>query len=256
VQVLFAFIAFSLVASAGYVLNDLLDLDSDRQHATKRNRPFAAARLTVPEGLLLALASLAAGFALSLAAVRPVFALVLAGYFVATLVYSLYLKRKLIVDVVVLALLFTYRVLAGGLAVDVPVSFWLLAFSLFFFTGLAFAKRYSDLARQLAEGRDRALGRSYGAADLQTILSVGSGCGLVAVMVFALYIHSPEVLLLYNRPEALWLVCPVLLYWFTRVWFLAARGELHEDPIVFAIKDRNSYLAGLVAAVCLVAAKW
>jgi 4-hydroxybenzoate polyprenyltransferase len=181
---------------------------------------------------------------------------VIVGYLVVTVAYSLYLKRKLIVDVVVLALLFTYRVLAGGLAADVPVSFWLLAFSMFFFTGLAFAKRYSDLARQLAEGRDRMLGRNYGAADLPTILSVGSGCGLVAVMVFCLYINSPEVHLLYPQPRALWLVCPVLLYWYTRVWFLAARSELHDDPIVFAIRDRNSYLAGLIAAACLVAAKW
>jgi len=255
VETLAAFFSFSFAASAGYVLNDLLDLESDRLHSTKKSRPFAAARLSIPEGLLLALACLAGALLLSLAT-RPVFTLAVAGYFVATVTYSVYLKRKLIVDVVVLALLFTYRVLAGGLAVDVPVSFWLLAFSLFLFTGLAFAKRYSDLVRQLAEGKDRAHGRNYSAADLPTILSVGSGCGLVAVMVFALYIHSPEVRLLYPRPQALWIVCPVLLYWFTRVWFLAARNELNDDPIVFAIKDRNSYLAGLVAAACLLAAKW
>jgi 4-hydroxybenzoate polyprenyltransferase/phosphoserine phosphatase len=254
-QTVAAFFAFSLAASAGYVLNDLLDLESDRQHSTKKARPFAAARLTIPEGLLLAAACMAGSLVLSLAT-RPIFTLAVVGYFVATVTYSVYLKRKLIVDVVVLALLFTYRVLAGGLAVDVPVSFWLLAFSLFLFTGLAFAKRYSDLVRQLAEGKDRVHGRTYAAVDLPTILSVGSGCGLVAVMVFALYIHSPEVRLLYPRPEALWFVCPVLLYWFTRVWFLAARNELNDDPIVFAIKDRNSYLAGLVAAACLVAAKW
>jgi 4-hydroxybenzoate polyprenyltransferase len=199
---------------------------------------------------------MAGGLLLSLLVLPLLFTWAIAGYLVVTVAYSVYLKRKLIVDVVILALLFTYRVLAGGLAVDVPVSFWLLAYSMFFFTGLAFAKRYSDLVRLQGEGRDRVPGRNYGAMDLPAILSVGSASGLIAVMVFCLYINSPEVRLLYPRPEALWLVCPVLLYWFTRVWFLAVRGELHDDPVIFAIKDRNSYIAGLVAAVCLVVAKW
>jgi 4-hydroxybenzoate polyprenyltransferase/phosphoserine phosphatase len=255
-QVLSAFLAFSLTASSTYVLNDLLDLESDRQHTTKRKRPFAAAQLSIPEGLLLSAASMAGGLLLSLLVLPLLFTWAIAGYLVVTVAYSVYLKRKLIVDVVILALLFTYRVLAGGLAVDVPVSFWLLAYSMFFFTGLAFAKRYSDLVRLQGEGRDRVPGRNYGAMDLPAILSVGSASGLIAVMVFCLYINSPEVRLLYPRPEALWLVCPVLLYWFTRVWFLAVRGELHDDPVIFAIKDRNSYIAGLVAAVCLVVAKW
>ena len=122
--------------------------------------------------------------------------------------------------------------------------------------GLAFAKRYADLVRLKTEGRDRVPGRNYGAADIPIIGSVGSASGLVAVLVFCLYINSPEVHRLYPRPEALWLVCPVLLYWFTRVWFLAARSELHDDPIVFAIKDPNSYIAGLVTAACVVLARW
>jgi 4-hydroxybenzoate polyprenyltransferase/phosphoserine phosphatase len=254
-RVLGAFVAFSLAASSAYVLNDLLDLEADRQHPTKKRRPLAAARLSIPEGVILCTSAMAGGLLVSLV-LGGSFIWVIVGYLAVTVAYSSYLKRKLIVDVVVLALLFTYRVLAGGLAVEVPVSFWLLAFSLFFFTGLAFAKRYSDLARQLADGRARMLGRNYEAADLPTILSVGSGCGLVAVMVFCLYINSPEVHLLYPQPQALWLVGPVLLYWYTRIWFLAARSELHDDPIVFAIRDRNSYFAGLIAAACLLAAKW
>jgi 4-hydroxybenzoate polyprenyltransferase/phosphoserine phosphatase len=255
-RVLGGFVAFCLTASSAYVLNDLLDLESDRQHATKKHRPFAAAQLSIPQGLLLSLGSMAAGLLVSLLVLPGIFTWAIVGYLVVTVAYSVYFKRKLIVDVVLLAMLFTHRVLAGGLAVDVPVSFWLLAFSMFFFTGLAFAKRYSDLVRQVAEGRAGIPGRNYEAADLPTILSVGSGCGLVAVMVFCLYINSPEVHVLYRQPRALWLVCPILLYWFTRIWFLASRNALHDDPIVFAIRDGKSYLAGLIAAACLVAAKW
>jgi 4-hydroxybenzoate polyprenyltransferase len=251
-----AFLSFSLGASSGYVVNDLFDLEADRLHRNKRSRPFAAGNLGIPAGFLLALGAVAGAVILSLLVLPPLFAGVIAGYVVLTNAYSFFLKRKLILDVVILALLFTYRVLAGGIAVTVPVSFWLLAFSLFFFTGLAFAKRYSELVRWRDQGLEWAPGRNYGVADLPTVRSVGSASGLIAVMVFALYIHSPEVRLLYERPEALWLVCPILLYWITRIWFLAARNELHDDPIVFAMKDRNSYLAGLAIAACVVAAKW
>jgi 4-hydroxybenzoate polyprenyltransferase len=251
-----AFLSFSLGASSGYVVNDLFDLEADRMHKTKRNRPFAAGHLSIPTGFLLALGAIAGALTLSLLVLPPLFAGFIGGYLLLTNAYSFLFKRKLIVDVVLLALLFTYRVLAGGVAVSVPVSFWLLAFSLFFFTGLAFAKRYSELVRWRDQGLEWVPGRSYGVADLPTVRSVGSASGLVAVMVFALYIHSPEVRVLYDRPEALWLVCPILLYWITRIWFLAARNELHDDPIVFAMKDRNSYLAGLAVAACVVAARW
>jgi 4-hydroxybenzoate polyprenyltransferase/phosphoserine phosphatase len=249
------FAAFSLVASSVYVLNDLLDLEADRQHRTKKNRPFAAGKLSIPFGL--ALSSLVAVMGLSIALVftPPLFGAVLVGYLVLTTAYSVYLKRKLIVDVLTLAGLFTYRVIAGGVAADVPVSFWLLGFSMFFFTGLAFVKRYSEVVAIIGKDQKRVPGRNYWAEDLDIIKTVGPACGLLAVLVFCLYINSANVQELYPRPEALWLIAPVMLYWITRIWFLAARNQLDDDPVVFALSDRISHLAALVTGACILAAK-
>lgn len=253
---LVAFFAFSFTASSVYVLNDLLDLEQDRQHRTKRNRPFASGLLSIPTGLAMFPLVLGAGLSLGGILLPWQFTVALLGYFALTTVYSFYLKRKLILDVLALGGLFTYRVLAGGLAVGVQVSFWLLAFSLFFFTGLAFVKRYSELLETQNKELEKVPGRNYWVSDLQIITSIGPSCGLIAVLIFCLYMNSPEVLKLYHRPEALWLIVPVLLYWNTRVWFLAGREQLHDDPVVFAIRDRNSYLAGLVAAACILAATY
>lgn len=253
---LVAFFAFSFTASSVYVLNDLLDLEQDRQHRSKRKRPFASGLLSIPTGLLLFPLVLGLGLFLGAFFLPWKFTVALLGYFALTTVYSFYLKRKLILDVLALGGLFTYRVLAGGLAVGVQVSFWLLAFSLFFFTGLAFVKRFSELIETQAKELDRVPGRNYWVSDLQIITSIGPACGLIAVLIFCLYMNSPEVLKLYPRPEALWLIVPVLIYWNTRVWFLAGRDQLHDDPVVFAIRDRNSYLAGLVAGLCILAATY
>ncbi len=243
-----AFLAFGLVASSVYILNDLLDLEQDRRHRTKRNRPFASGNLSIPAGLLLSPLLLVAGLGISLT-LPPLFTVALFGYQALTTLYSVYLKRKLIVDVLTLAALFTYRVLAGGFATGVGVSFWLLAFSMFFFTCLAFVKRYSELVAVQADALERIPGRNYWVADLDIVKGVGPASGLMAVMVFCLYIHSPEVQANYASPRVLWLVAPVLLYWITRVWFLAARDQLHDDPVVFALSDRISYLAGVVTLV-------
>jgi 4-hydroxybenzoate polyprenyltransferase len=253
---LVAFFAFSFTASSVYVLNDLLDLEQDRQHRSKRKRPFASGLLSIPTGLVLFPLVLGLGLFLGGFFLPWKFTVALLGYFALTTVYSFYLKRKLILDVLALGGLFTYRVLAGGLAVGVQVSFWLLAFSLFFFTGLAFVKRFSELIETQAKELDRVPGRNYWVSDLQIITSIGPACGLIAVLIFCLYMNSPEVLRLYPRPEALWLIVPVLIYWNTRVWFLAGRDQLHDDPVVFAIRDRNSYLAGLVAGLCILAATY
>lgn len=255
-QVALAFACFSLCASSVYVFNDLLDLEQDRVHRSKRKRPFAAGRLSIPFGLALGTGCLGIGVLSALILLPIEFTGVLLGYVIITSAYSVYLKRKMIVDVVTLASLFTYRVIAGGVASEVELSFWLLAFSMFFFTGLAFAKRYSELKVLESSNKESTPGRGYQVQDLGIISSVGPGCGLLGVLVFALYINSEAVLSIYGRPKALWLICPLLLYWVTRVWFLAARGQLDDDPVVFALKDKMSYVVGGLAVLFVAAAKF
>jgi 4-hydroxybenzoate polyprenyltransferase/phosphoserine phosphatase len=247
-----AFGAFCLAASAVYVLNDLLDLRSDRRHPHKRARPFASGQLGIPQGLALMVTLLAGAVALGLLLPWKFGALLLA-YMVLTTAYSVVLKRKLMVDVLCLAGLYTLRILAGGAATAIPISPWLMAFSMFFFLSLAFAKRYTELdATELAEGRIS--GRGYLAADIELVRSVGPTSGYLAALVLCLYINSPDVRGLYQRPWMLWLVAPLLLYWITRLWFLAQRQELPHDPVLFAIRDRHSYVVGLLVALILLAA--
>jgi 4-hydroxybenzoate polyprenyltransferase len=250
-----AFLSFSFCASSIYVLNDLVDLPSDRLHRSKKTRPLAAGTLTIPEGLALSMSALVLSVLLAAVFVNPKFILVLVGYVGLTTAYSLVLKQKMIVDVLTLASLFTYRVVAGGVAVDVKISPWLLAFSIFFFTSLAFVKRYSELM-QLDRSQQSLAGRNYVPADIPIIASAGPATGLLAVLVFALYINSPITMQYYSRPEALWGICLVLVYWLMRIWFLAARGKMHDDPVLFAVKDRISLAAGAVVVVCLLVARY
>ena len=251
-----AFISFSFCASSIYVLNDLLDLPADRQHRSKRSRPLAAGTLSIPEGIALSLLALALALALGAVFVSPQFVLVLVGYVALTTAYSLVLKQQMIIDVLALASLFTYRVVAGGVAVDVKLSPWLLAFSIFFFTSLAFVKRYSELIQVKGDGGGSLKGRNYVQADIPIITSAGPAAGLLAVLVFALYINSPAMFRYYSVPEALWGICLILVYWIIRIWFLAARNQMHDDPVLFAVKDRISLAAGVLVIVCLLAARW
>jgi len=251
-----AFVAFSLAASAVYVTNDLLDLESDRKHPKKRLRPLASGELTIPAGLALVAACLGGSIALSLALLPRSFQLWLLVYWVVTSWYSLDLKRRLLLDVIALAGLYTVRILAGGAAVSVIVSQWLLAFSMFIFMSLAFAKRYVEAVGTQSDPNGKLAGRGYWSSDADLIRVVGPASGLMSVLVLALYINSPDVRLLYSRPEALWLLCPLLIYWITRVWFLAHRGLLHEDPVLFALRDWRSYgvaAAGLAVSLAAVA---
>ena len=249
-HVLGAFVAFSLCASSVYLLNDLLDLESDRVHHRKRERPFARGDLSLAVGMLLVPLLLAAALLYALS-VSISFLLVLLGYFLLTTAYSLRLKRIAIIDILVLASLYALRVFAGGVAGDVAVSPWLLGFSIFLFFSLAALKRVSELMvareRQLSDVR----GRGYRPADLEQVMQFGSTSGYLAVLVLALYVNSQDVVRLYAHPDAIWLICPLLLYWISRVWLLAHRGELHDDPIVFAITDRVSYVTGALAGVVL-----
>lgn len=248
-NVLTAFLVFGLVASATYLVNDLADLQADRRHARKRFRPLASGQLAIPSGILLACALAALGFALSVALLPSGFRIYLVAYVLLTLAYSFYLKRRLLVDVLALAVLYTLRILAGGVAVGVVVSEWLLMLSLFIFLSLAFLKRFIELVGS----RDGAkvAGRSYSSVDLETVRVVGVTSGLVSVLVLSLYISNPAVSKLYNAPQILWFMCPLLIYWIVRIWFLAARGEVHHDPVVFALLDFRSYVVGALSAAIL-----
>lgn len=248
-----AFLAFGLCASGVYVLNDLLDLTPDRMHPRKRKRPFAAGRLPLLHGLLVAPLLTIAGFALALLC-SPAFAAVLLCYYVMTLAYSLKLKRIVMIDVVLLAALYTVRIIGGTIAIDSELSFWLLAFSMFVFLSLAMLKRYTELASALASGKEMAIGRGYSVADLQLVQSLGAAAGYIGVLVFALYINSPESMQLYRNPKLLWLLCPILLYWISRMWIVSHRGEMHDDPVVFAAMDRGSQIViGLCVLIVLIA---
>ena len=251
---LLAFLAFSLSASAGYVLNDVLDIKADRAHPTKRHRPFAAGELPVALGPALVIGLVVASFGLALALLPTSFALMLGIYFVGTLSYSFYLKRQLLVDVLVLAGLYTHRILAGGIAASVPVSSWLLGFSMFFFTSLAFAKRYVEL--KAASDNSQIMNRGYFPTDKEMVTSMGTASGYIAALVFMLYGHTVDALLApaYRAPTILWLVLPILLYWLGRVWLLAGRGQMQDDPVKFALKDRVSVICAMgIVAIALIA---
>lgn len=249
-----AFWAMSLCASSNYVINDLLDVEADRAHPRKRARPFASGRIPTRLGPLVAIVPFVAGVSIALLLPRS-FLLLLGLYLVISLSYSLYLKSVLLVDVVVLAGLYTIRIIAGGAAVSITPSFWLLAFSMFLFLSLAMVKRYSELLELGEVDGSYIPGRGYLKVDLDTINALGISGGYMAVLVLALYLNSEEVTATYSHPEAIWLVCPLLLYWISRVWIVAGRGRMHEDPLVFALKDRVTLLAAVVSfAILMVAA--
>lgn len=245
---LLAFIAFGLTASSVYLLNDLADVANDRRHARKRQRPLAAGHLQLKTGWLAWPALLALGFALSALALPWTFTACLAAYAAATVAYSLCLKQLPIFDVMTLAMLYTLRMVAGAAAIGVPLSFWLLSFSMFTFLSLALVKRYSELKAARSEGESGLVaGRGYGAHDLELIATLGGSAGYTSVLVLALYVHDGSTAALYGRPQLIWLTCPLLLFWMSRAWLIAQRGHMHDDPIVFALKDRVSWA---VAALC------
>jgi 4-hydroxybenzoate polyprenyltransferase/phosphoserine phosphatase len=252
-QVLIAFIAFSLAASSVYLLNDLLDLGADRQHPRKRLRPFASGAVPVSRGLLLVplltLLSLVIAAQVSLPFVGA-----LVAYLAITLAYSFRLKHYVLIDVLVLAALFTTRVIAGGVAIQALPSVWLLAFCVFVFTALALVKRCSELVTMERQGATAARGRDYRVSDGVPLMVMGIASGYASVLVVALYISSGAVTGLYSRAEWLWLLCPVLMYWISRLWLKTHRGEMHDDPLVFAMKDRASRILGVVSLAILLAA--
>ena len=251
-----AFVTFCLCASASYVLNDLWDREHDRHHPIKRTRPFASGRLSATTGVVLAVALFAAGLVPAFVLLPRGFVAMLLLYVLITTLYSFWLKRKLLLDVFFLAGLYTMRVLAGGQAAQVEVSKWLLAFCIFFFLSLAFAKRYAELLRVQDENSGAQVpGRAYRVEDLDIMNATGPASGYLSVLVLALYVNQSELVpTLYKSPSLLWLLCPMMLYWITRVWFFARRRSLTEDPILFALKDRVSLLTVGVVMLLLVLA--
>ncbi len=245
-----AFIAFSLVASGTYVLNDLLDLAADRAHPRKCNRPFASGAAKVSHGTLMVPALAVAGAAVALLS-GPALLALLVAYSALTTAYSFWLKRIVVIDICMLAVLYTMRILAGSLATGIPSSVWLLAFATFFFFSLASVKRQAELVDGIATGTTRTHGRGYHVNDVSVISNMAVSSGLVSVLVLALYTNSEPVRQLYNTPEVLWGICLVLLFWNSRIAILTHRGEMHDDPLVFAARDRVSHcclaVAGLLA---------
>jgi 4-hydroxybenzoate polyprenyltransferase len=248
-----AVIAFCLCASSVYLLNDMLDLEADRGHARKSKRPFAAGDLPLTIGFVLVPALLAAS-ALIAVFLPPKFQLALGAYYILTVGYSLTLKRMLLIDAVALAGLYTLRIIAGAGAVTVALSFWLLLFSVFLFLSLAFVKRYAELDALRRQQRLQAVGRGYHVEDLAVLQSFGTAAGYLSVLVLALYINSPDIQPLYHRPKAIWMLCVLMLYWISRVWMTAHRGGMHDDPVVYALRDRVSLGLGLLAAITVAVA--
>lgn len=248
-----AFFSFSLCASSVYLLNDLLDLRSDRQHASKRLRPFASGTVPLSHGMalfpVLLLAALTAALMLS-----PAFVAVLAGYYTLTLAYSLVLKRHLIIDVVTLSSLYGARLVAGSVAFGVALSEWLIAFSIFLFLSLALVKRVTELIGRRQQGRGDPSGRAYTLDDLPVLEMLAASSGFVSVLVLALYIHSPEVVTLYHHPKLLWCGGLVLIYWLCRIMVLTHRGQMNDDPVIYAVTDRVSLLCGVLLVLALVGA--
>ena len=245
-----AFVAFSLCASGVYVLNDLLDLEADRQHGSKQYRALASGQLPLSAGLLMVPA------ALVLSAITACFlpgdlALCWALYFLLTTSYSFSLKQIALLDVFVLAALYTIRLIAGHESTGVVYSFWLLAFSMFIFLSLALLKRFTELATLRQQNRSGSRGRGYVAGDLELVAMLGITSGFLSVLVMALYVNSDDVKILYRLPVLLLLVCPLLLFWISRCWLLAYRGRMHDDPIVFALRDGVSYLIGALTLLVL-----
>lgn len=243
-----AFISFSLCASSVYIVNDFLDLESDRSHPRKRFRPFASGKLSILYGVLAAPLLIASSFYLA-SVVGLNFLIVLLVYLALTVTYSFGLKRLVLIDCLALATLYTIRIIAGAVAVSVSLSFWLLAFSIFIFLSLALVKRYAELLVQLREGKNRVHGRGYLVSDAPLLQALGVSSGYISTLVIALYLRSENVLALYSNPTAIWLLIPILLFWVSWVWLKSSRGEMHDDPIVFAAKDKTSLILATFAAI-------
>ncbi|MEI6066522.1 MAG: UbiA family prenyltransferase [Methylococcaceae bacterium] len=240
-QTALAFLAFSLVASATYVLNDLLDLISDRHHPRKCKRPFASGNIDLASGLLGMLALFGAGFGLA-AQLSDYFLFTLLAYLVLTISYSFYFKQIMLIDVLLLASLYTLRIVAGAYVIEVPMSSWLPGFSMFIFLSMALVKRCTELITLQHLATKNRKGRGYQASDYPILSAMGVASGYLSILVLALFIGSPASIGKYSYPDLLWLLCPLMAYWVSRLWLKTARGEMYDDPLVFSLKDQASWI--------------
>lgn len=245
-----AFMSFSLCASSVYIANDLFDLESDRLHPRKRHRAFASGHIPIWMGVALAPVLLLASLVLAWLTGSQ-FLFWLLCYFVLTCAYSWGLKRLVLIDCLALAILYTLRIVAGAAAAQLELSMWLLAFSVFLFLSLAFVKRYAELVTPGQQGNEKVHGRGYYISDAPLVQTLGITSGYASVVVLALYLNSVTVLQLYHNPEMVWGAVPAMLFWISWMWLRAHRGEMHDDPLVFALKDKPSLAAGAVFALVL-----
>jgi len=250
-----SFIAFCLVASSGYLFNDLLDLEVDRNHPDKKTRPLAAGQISVFYSKVLIFVLTVIAFLIAFLFVNIKFFLILSVYFLLTAIYSLFLKRKMIVDILTLAILYTARIIAGGFAVDLQLSVWLLAFSMFVFLSLAAVKRLAELVENASIGQKNSVGRSYEVTDIAIIEGVSLVSGYISVLVVVLHIFTEATQEYYSRPEILLGVCPIIVYWITRMILLAHRGQMHHDPILFSLRDNPSRLSAVLVILITIVAK-
>ncbi|ROL61540.1 hypothetical protein D9V86_05270, partial [Bacteroidetes/Chlorobi group bacterium ChocPot_Mid] len=244
-----AFLSFSFIASFVYILNDLLDLESDRQHPSKKNRPFASGNLGIHIGLFTAPIFLIAGFCIGYFLLAFSFFETLIVYLLITTAYSFYLKKIIILDVILLSCLYTIRLIAGATATGIEASTWLLGFSIFLFLSLAIMKRYTEIRVMIEQNKSKAEGRGYRVEDIDFLKNVGPATGYMSVLILALYVNSEKVLSLYHNPQWLWLTLLCFVFWVSRIWLKAQRGEMLDDPIVFTAKDKVSYFVGLIILI-------
>jgi 4-hydroxybenzoate polyprenyltransferase len=254
-KVLLAFALFSMAASGVYLLNDLIDIDADRVHPTKRNRPIASGALSIPLALVVAFSLLLTVVLVAPLALGGRFEMVLGLYLLVTTLYTFRLKSVMALDVIVLASLYAIRVFAGGVAIGVPISSWLLLFSIFIFLSLAYLKRYTELLAKQGVSNERIKGRGYRVSDLEPVMMNGISTGMVSVLVLGMYISEEAPLYAHGTPKLLWLLCLIVIYWLNRIWIMARRGQVSGDPIAFAITDIRSIALGVIAVAVVAAAQ-
>jgi 4-hydroxybenzoate polyprenyltransferase len=255
-QSVIAFLTFGLCASSAYLTNDLLDLQEDRLHATKRLRPIASGQFPIFHAFMLVPILLSISFCISALLLTKVYCLVLFFYFTLAVTYSLYLKRLAIFDVTTLAILYITRIVAGSTSNNLPISLWMFLFCMFIFLSLAFLKRYTELFDQRqASSREKSLGRGYFPSDFELLTSYGIASGYISVLILALYFNDPLSIALYKNQLWALLSCPLLILWISRMWLIAHRGEMHDDPVLFVIKDTTSIVIGALFILCFVFAR-
>ena len=246
------FISFSFVASSVYIFNDLIDIAADKTHPRKKLRPFASKKIATNHGKLFGLLVLFFGITFGYYFVSELFVKLILAYFIISTLYSFYFKQLIVIDICILAVLYTMRIIIGGLVLNIELSVWLLVFSLFFFFSLAAIKRQAELVDLLKRKKFKILNRGYKTSDLPVISASALTAGYISVLIMAFYVNSPEVAKLYSQPKFLWGICFVLLFWITRISIITQRGNMHDDPIVFAAKDLFSHLSLFLIIIILI----